>query len=134
MEGPLEDKDFHSKITAEKNAILVIANSDIAVPLRISNLSGVRWSSVGEEGGLSKLAIGVGYHLYDKSGQLILWEGKRTQFPSKVDPNETVSVSALVKAPSTPGEYVYVFDLVQEGIAWFGGKGSPTVSVKASVY
>lgn len=44
-----------------------------------------------------------------------------------VPPGESGRFVFDVRAPSTPGEYVQFFNLVQEGVAWFGdpGQGGP---------
>jgi len=44
-----------------------------------------------------------------------------------VNPGETGRFELEVQAPATPGEYPQYFNLVQEGVAWFGdpGQGGP---------
>ena len=50
-----------------------------------------------------------------------------------LNPGEETEVSLLVQAPKDPGEYELEVDLVQEQVAWFHDKGSPTVKTKVTV-
>ncbi len=42
-----------------------------------------------------------------------------------VAPGETGRFAFSVRAPSAPGDYPQFFNLVQEGVAWFGDQGGP---------
>ena len=48
-------------------------------------------------------------------------------------PGEETEVPLVITAPREPGDYTLVVDLVQEQVAWFHDKGSPTASVKIMV-
>jgi hypothetical protein len=37
-----------------------------------------------------------------------------------------VGIPLLITAPEIPGDYVLEIDMVQEGVSWFGLKGSQT--------
>jgi hypothetical protein len=41
-------------------------------------------------------------------------------------PGESITIQLPVKAPETAGNYVLEIDLVQEAVAFFKEKGSPT--------
>jgi hypothetical protein len=49
-----------------------------------------------------------------------------------IAPGQTVEVDVLLPAVP-PGRHLLEFDLVSEGIAWFGVVGSPTVKVWVDV-
>src|SRR5207253_433525 len=49
------------------------------------------------------------------------------------DPGQTATVSATVTAPSSPCACALTFDLVREGVAWFGSLGSPTTRLLTTV-
>jgi hypothetical protein len=63
-----------------------------------------------------------------------VWEGLRATLPSNIRPGQTVSGLALtVQAPSTPGTYCLVHDLVWEKVTWFSQKGAATLSTTVDV-
>ncbi len=50
----------------------------------------------------------------------------RAPLPADVSPGQSVEIAGVLSAPSTPGQYEVIIDLVDEGIAWFESTGSPT--------
>jgi hypothetical protein len=48
-------------------------------------------------------------------------------------PGEETELPLGVTAPKDPGEYFLEIDVVQEGVAWFSDKGSPTAKTRISV-
>jgi len=38
-----------------------------------------------------------------------------------------------ITAPKSPGDYTLEIDMVQEGVAWFSEKNSPTAKTKITV-
>ncbi|HET7701094.1 MAG TPA: N-acetylmuramoyl-L-alanine amidase, partial [Candidatus Limnocylindria bacterium] len=70
--------------------------------------------------------VNLGYHWYSSGGQPAVWDGARTKLPADLAPGASVQLQAQVTAPPQGGSYQLRFDLVQEGVAWFSGKGVPT--------
>ena len=60
-------------------------------------------------------------------------DGGRTLLPRQVEPGQQVQLQATVEAPAGEGRYILVWDMVHEGVTWFEGKGSPTLSVQVAV-
>jgi uncharacterized membrane protein len=48
-------------------------------------------------------------------------------------PGEETEVPLVITAPKDPGEYTLEVDLLQEQVAWFSDKGSPTAKAKITV-
>jgi hypothetical protein len=48
-------------------------------------------------------------------------------------PGETIELPLTVTAPNEAGEYVLQLDVIQEGVAWFGDRGSEVLSLKVRV-
>jgi hypothetical protein len=88
------------------------------VPLAITNLTARAWT-----GGTVK----VSYHW---RGPKDVWEGERTSLPADVRSGESVDVVAVVIAPTIPGNYTLVWDLVDDVNAWFGVPGAPEIPVQ----
>jgi hypothetical protein len=54
---------------------------------------------------------------------MIAFDNRRTPLPHEIVPGERATVAVHIQAPMEPGEYVAQLDVVQEYVAWFGGKG-----------
>jgi hypothetical protein len=72
--------------------------------------------------------VNLSYHLYAASGNVYVWDGLRTALPTAVPGGSSVTVNAIVKAPTVPGAYTVGFDLVQEGVTWFSTRNVSTGS------
>jgi hypothetical protein len=66
--------------------------------------------------------IFVAYHWLDDRDNPIVWDGIRTA-PPPLEPGETATIDAPVRAPMPPGRYRLAFDLVAENRAWFSELG-----------
>ncbi len=58
------------------------------------------------------------------------WGMNRVALPGKVFPGNSVTFSFNVTAPSTPGTYNFQWNMVQDGVEWFG---TPTDNVAITV-
>lgn len=60
--------------------------------------------------------------------------GERTSLPAKLPPKRSMRLNAVVKLPSSPGNYILTLTMVQEHVGWFNQKGaqSPQMPVKVS--
>jgi hypothetical protein len=74
----------------------------------LTNAGSIRWSD----------AIRLAYHWLDDRGNPIVWDGDRTHLPP-LDPGESATIEARVRAPIPPGRYRFALDLVAEHRAWF---------------
>jgi hypothetical protein len=72
-------------------------------------------------------ALNLAYHWLAPGGPTLVFDGRRTPLPGRVAAGESVSLEASIGVPVKPGDYVLELDLVQEGVAWFGSRGSRTV-------
>ncbi len=94
------------------------------VPVTLTNTGTQTWPN----GGVNP--VYVTYHWYNASWQPVEWgTGLRSTFASDVAGGQTVSITASLKAPSTPGTYNLFWDVVQEGVAWFSGQGAQLLTV-----
>jgi hypothetical protein len=57
----------------------------------------------------------------------------RTELTHDLKPGEEIALSITVTAPAEPGDYLLELDMVQEHVAWFKDKGSPTCRVPVHV-
>ncbi len=61
----------------------------------------------------------LAYHWLTESNHIVEWEGRRTRLPATVGPGQRVTLDAAVAAPSRPGNYHLLWDVVQEHGVWF---------------
>jgi hypothetical protein len=84
----------------------------------IQNTSNFDWGS----------NVNLSYHWIDASGNAVVWDGLRTSVAGTRQ-NETRWFVVQVAAPPQPGAYSLRFDVVQEGVAWFGAVHQRAVNV-----
>ena len=95
----------------------VIPGGEIAVQVPITNDGEFTWRASGAH------PIRLGYHWFDTSGQPVVWDGPRQALPYDVMPGDGTLVAAAVRAPEAPGDYLLVWDMVEEGVGWFSDHG-----------
>ena len=83
------------------------------VAVRVTNSSGAAWGP----------NVNLSYHWLDAAGNVAVWDGSRTSVAG-VGAGQTTTAYPRIVGPTTPGTYTLQFDLVQEGVAWFSGKGA----------
>ncbi|MBX3717337.1 MAG: hypothetical protein KF738_15170 [Burkholderiales bacterium] len=91
---------------------------ELAFTVQVENRSDAVWHSLDDE----RAAHGVwlSWHLLDHEGRPLEGEERRVPLPHDLAPGESVLVDVFLPAPPAFGRFVAQFDLVQEGVAWFG--------------
>lgn len=97
----------------------------VSVP--ISNSGAAAWNATGPN------LVDLSYHWTDALGQTVVWDGLRTALPADVPAGGSTTVAAKVLTPATPGTYTLTFDLVREGVAWFGSLGAVPLKLQTTV-
>lgn len=85
------------------------------VTVLCTNLGGRTWPRDPERPPLVRLS----YH-WMRNDVIHTFDGVRSLFQSPIAPGNSVEVDVGVEAPSEPGRYKLVLDLVEEGVQWFG--------------
>src|SRR2546428_21611 len=98
------------------------AKLTVAIPVKIENMSNFDWGS----------NVNLTYHWYDAAGNVVVWDGLRTSLAGTAK-TAIAAVNAQVALPATPGTYKLRYEVVQEGVAWFSGKGVPMGSATLKV-
>jgi hypothetical protein len=106
---------------------LAVAGTAASVPITLTNTSNFTWSAGGAN------PVTLSYHWADTSGRTVIWDGARTKLIADVPPQATAQLAANVVFPPKPGTYRLRWDMVQEGISWFSGKGVATVDQTVTV-
>jgi hypothetical protein len=103
------------------------ASSTTTVPITLGNTSNFTWPAAGAN------PVTLSYHWINSAGRTVVWDGLRTKLPADVPAGQLTQLQANLAFPSAAGTYLLRWDLVQEGVSWFSGKGvrmpEQTVSV-----
>jgi len=59
--------------------------------------------------------------------------GERTDLPRPVAPQETMTLPITVRAPSAPGDYQLVVEMIQELVQWFADTDARTLTIPIRV-
>jgi len=89
----------------------------IALPVTLKNTGLATWSAAGTN------PIHVAAHVFDATGQTVVWDGERTSLPGDVAPGQSVITTVVINAPAKAGPYSVKVDLVREGVAWLSSYG-----------
>lgn len=75
----------------------------------------------------------LSYHVFDEDGNCVLYDGERTRFNDIIG-NGTIVVDIDSEMFEKNGKYRIVFDIVEEGVAWYGDIGGSTTWAEVEVY
>jgi hypothetical protein len=134
--GPLADAGFKAEITAAESPTKLRAGQVEVINIKVKNISNVIWwQRGGEQNDRSdnKFYIAAGNRWLDKDGKLSSETEGHNGIPKDLKPGEETEMPLQITAPKTPGDWTLNLDMVQEGVAWFGEKGSPTTKIKVMV-
>lgn len=62
--------------------------------------------------------------IYPLSPGVVVWDGVRTRLPNNLSFGGSATLNAQVRAPSTTGRYVLMWDIVEETVTWFNWQGT----------
>jgi SAM-dependent methyltransferase len=104
----------------------VAAGATVALGVRLTNAGDTAWLHEPQPGGGQ---VRLGGHLWGGDGRLLDNDFMRASLPRSIPPGDTLEMSCTFDAPSVPGRYRLELDMVDEGIAWFAGRGSASLDV-----
>lgn len=134
--GPLPDRGFRAQLTVSDAPLKLRAGEKATITLKIKNTSDVVWWQRGGETNDrpdNKFYIAIGNRWLDKDGKRTKDTEGHNGIPKDLKPGDEIDAPLLITAPKEPGEYTIELDMVQEGVSWFGEKGSPTTKAKVTV-
>jgi hypothetical protein len=134
--GPLPERGFKAQVTGPDSPLKLQVGQKENIKVKVKNMSEVIWWQRGGETNDrsdNKFYIAVGNRWLDKDGMRTTDMEGHNGIPKDLKPGDETEMSLLITAPKEPGEYTIGLDMVQESVAWFGDKGSPTTKVKVTV-
>lgn len=105
----------------------LVTGQTYTIPVTVANVGTTRWAFAGAS------PVTLSYHWHDAAGNTVVWDGLRTPLAADVAAGASATIQAKVAAPTANGSYRLTFDLVREGVSWFEGLGSTTVTAIAAV-
>lgn len=103
--------DFHDLAVATPRTELLIRSAEtIEVDLEIENRGRAPWSA--------DTGFALAYHWLTTTGEVVAWDGERTEFDHPLMPGESGVFRVRLRAPDRAGEYLLQWDVVQEGVLW----------------
>jgi hypothetical protein len=134
--GPLPEKGYKAQIDLPEPPTKLRPGQKETILLKVKNASDVVWWQRGGEindRSDNMFYIAAGNRWLDKDGKRTTDTEGHNGIPKDLRPGEETQMSLLITAPSQPGEYTMELDMVQEGVSWFGDKGSATTKAKVTV-
>ena len=102
------------KINDKTEALVLSPAERFSIQVEITNHTNEVWNSLGPN------PINVSYHWTDTSGNMVIFDGERTQLSgSSIGAKETKEQFVQIVSPQEKGKYKLVVTLVQEGKRWF---------------
>jgi hypothetical protein len=109
----------------------MLAGETVLADVTTKNASSRTWPSKPNQEGRN--AVNLSYHWLDRKRQVVVYDGLRTPLPRDLNPGESVTLRATIRAPEKAGEYLLHVTLVQEGVAWFSDSDGGHILVPVSV-
>lgn len=104
---------FEALIRETVKVNILHARSNVILPLRIENLGNQTWPATGRK------PVTASYHWLNSSGEVVVFDGLRTQLPSDIEAKGVAMVPLQVRTPNECGQFQLQISLVQESVAWF---------------
>ncbi len=104
----------------------LLAGRPAQVRLKVTNTSGIDWPAG------CWLSAGNHWRSAD-GGKLLTLDDGRAELHEGLAAGDSIEAVLTINAPARSGNYRLEFDLVEEGVAWFGDLGSAITSVAVPV-
>jgi hypothetical protein len=127
----LPDNAFKAEITIANPPLTLRAGDQASIPVMIKNLSDTTW--LAREFSTSAFQLELGNHWLDPNGKNLINDDGRGALPHDLKPGETTMIPLTLNAPINSGKYILEIDMLQEGVSWFGLRGSKTLRVPVTV-
>ena len=116
-----------SKLTMISGPSHCDATDELLFRVRAHNSGYARWLR-GSEAGTQKGDVHLVAHLLDEQHRPISWYHAGAFLPHDVEPNHTVELEIVMRAPDAAGNFIVQFDMVSEHLAWFEDIGSEVLT------
>jgi hypothetical protein len=133
----LPDDGFKAYINLVDPPGKLRAGEKATIQLKVKNSSDVLWYARGAEinnSSNNKFYLAAGDRWLNAADEKLVTDmDGRYGLNKDLRPGEETEVPLVITAPKEAGDYILEVDLVQEQVAWFHDKGSPTAKTKVTV-
>jgi SAM-dependent methyltransferase len=130
LHGTARETEWAAIITLHSLEVAKTPDLPTTASLSVTNVGKRVWPVTEQSGAVGVVRLGV--QLLDAGGKLIARDYARCSLPREVAPQSTVEVTAAFRTPAQ-GRYLFKFDLVAEGVAWFETTGTIPATVAVTV-
>ena len=127
---PLSDMAFKAGLSVVNMPEVMRAGEKYSIRVVLRNDSKVVWPGRQQTW---QYQLTVGNRWLTEAGAKISDIDGRAALFQDLAPSETVEIPLTVTAPNAAGNYILQLDAIQEGVAWFGERGSQVLSLKIRV-
>jgi len=120
----LPDEEMRAEVGVANSPLTVRPGQRVTIEVSVKNVSKLVWRSSDRSG--SSLGLSLGNHWLDGNGEVVENDDGRTLLSTDLKPGQMVQIPLTVNVPVRSGTYLLEIDLLQEGVSWFGPKGSHT--------
>jgi hypothetical protein len=133
----LPDEGFKATISLVDPPAKLRAGEKATIQVKVKNASGILWYARGakvNDSSDTKFILAAGDRWFNAADEKLVTDmDGRYGLNKDLRPGEETEIPLTITAPKEPGEYILEVDLVQEQVAWFHDKGSPTARAKVTV-
>jgi SAM-dependent methyltransferase len=129
--GPLAAEALSARIQPWAAALEGRAASIVTLQVTVENRGSVAWPCLPDADDHFRLQLGN--HWLLPGGELYQLDDGRAPLPHDLGPGAAAELLIAVTLPAEPGDYALELDLVQEDVAWFEARGSPTARLRCRV-
>lgn len=130
--SPLPADAFRAEVSAVDVPRSLAAGARAMITVRVRNAGGAWWRARERVGEPYQIAAGNRW-LDARTGAVVVGDNGRGSLPRDLAPGAEVDITFLVNAPGRAGDYLLELDVLQEGVSWFGPRGSHTVRLPVRV-
>lgn len=125
IRGTLPPDAFRARVTTEHTSLSAGRGEQLTLEVTAENCSPHVWAALPDKRG--QCQINVANCWLQDDGAMLQRDDGRCPLPFDVAPGARATVMLIVTTPPSDGVYLLELDLVQEDVAWFGERGSPTL-------
>ncbi len=127
----LLETGFRAALRVTSSPNVLPAGQQTSFRVLVKNDSNSLWLARERTGG--RYQVSLGNHWLDRRGNVIISDDGRAALLNDLRPGEQVELNIIVNSPKTTGDYLLELDMLQEGVSWFGLKGSPTLRLPVRI-
>ena len=122
-----ESRICKARILPDQYDITINKGEKIRLNMELLNQGNFIWFRGGSH------AVHLSYHILDGQKKMFKYDNQRYELPHDIRPDADIKIDMEILPKLEPGDYILEFDMVEEGLSWFGEKGSPTTLVKLHI-